>query len=77
MARHAGATRVDVVLKDFPGKLEMTITDDGKGIGPGQVSDGRSLGLVGMRERVRSLGGKLEITGRPGRGTTVHVRIPG
>ena len=77
VARHAGASRVDVVLKDFPGKLEMTITDDGKGIGPEQVSDGRSLGLVGMRERVRSVGGKLEITGRPGRGTTVHVRIPG
>jgi signal transduction histidine kinase len=76
VARHAGASRVDVVLRDFAGTLEMTITDDGRGIGLEQVSDGRSLGIVGMRERVRSLGGRLEITGRAGHGTTVHVRIP-
>jgi signal transduction histidine kinase len=76
VARHAGASRVDVVLRNFAGTVEMTVSDDGKGIGPEQVSDGRSLGIVGMRERVRPLGGELEITGRPGRGTTVRVAIP-
>ncbi len=77
VARHAGASRVDVVLRECEGDLEMRIADDGKGIDPEQVSDGRSLGIVGMRERVRSLGGRLEISGDPGRGTVVHVTLPG
>jgi signal transduction histidine kinase len=76
VARHARASRVEVRLSDFEGRVEMTVSDDGEGIRPEQVSDRRSLGLVGMRERVRSLGGRLEITGRRGRGTTVRVSIP-
>jgi signal transduction histidine kinase len=76
VARHAEASRVDVVLTNFAGTLEMRIDDDGRGIRPEQVTDGRSLGIVGMRERVRSLGGRLEISGRPGRGTIVHVALP-
>jgi signal transduction histidine kinase len=76
VARHARASRVDVVLRDFAETVEMTVSDDGKGIGPEEVSDGRSLGIVGMRERVRTLGGQLEISGRPGRGTSVRVAIP-
>ena len=76
VARHAGASRVEVVLQDLGGSVEMTVNDDGKGIGPGEATDGRSLGIVGMRERVRSLGGHLEVRGRPGRGTTVRVSIP-
>jgi signal transduction histidine kinase len=76
VARHAGASRVDVVLRNFAGTVEMTISDDGQGITPEQVVDGRSLGIVGMRERVRSLAGQIEITSRPGDGTTVCVSIP-
>jgi signal transduction histidine kinase len=76
VARHAGATRVNVVLRNFEGTVEMTVSDDGRGITLEQVSEGRSLGIVGMRERVRSLGGQLEITGRQGRGTVVRMSIP-
>lgn len=76
VARHARASRVEVVVTHFAGAVEMTVSDDGEGIRPEQVSDGRSLGIVGMRERVRSLGGRLEITGREGRGTSVRVSIP-
>jgi len=77
VARHAGASRVDGVLRNFGGTVEMTVSDDGKGIGAREASDGGSLGIVGMRERVRALGGQLEITGHPGRGTSVRVSIPG
>jgi signal transduction histidine kinase len=76
VARHARASRVDVVVREFSGRVEMTVSDDGRGIRPEQVSDARSLGIVGMRERVRALGGQLEITGRPGLGTSVLVSIP-
>jgi signal transduction histidine kinase len=67
---------VDVVLKHFAGAVEMSIVDDGQGIDRARVEDSRSLGIVGMRERVRALGGQLEITGRPGGGTSIHVAIP-
>jgi signal transduction histidine kinase len=76
VARHAEASRVDVVLTNFAGAVEMSVADDGKGIGAAQVEDGRSLGIVGMRERVRAQGGELQITRRPEGGTAVHVRIP-
>jgi signal transduction histidine kinase len=76
VARHASASRVDVVLTNFGGRVEMEVTDDGRGIRPEQVSNGRSLGIVGMRERVRSLGGLLAIEGRRGGGTSVRVSIP-
>jgi signal transduction histidine kinase len=76
VARHAHATRVEVLVTNFEGKVEMTVTDDGEGIRPEQVSDRRSLGILGMRERVRALGGRLEINGRKGRGTSMRVSIP-
>ncbi len=76
VARHASASRVDVVLRRVGGVVEMTVSDDGKGITPEQASDAGSFGIVGMRERVRSLGGAIEVAGRPGRGTIVRVRIP-
>lgn len=76
VARHAGASQVDVVLRNFAGTVEMTVSDNGRGIGLAQASDGGSLGIVGMRERVRSFGGQFDIDGREGRGTTVRVSIP-
>jgi signal transduction histidine kinase len=76
VARHAGASRVDVALRHFGDAVEMTVADDGGGIELARVSDRRSLGLVGMRERVRALGGRLDISGAAGRGTTVRVSLP-
>lgn len=76
VARHAGASRVDVVLQRLPDRVELQVEDDGNGITSERVADRRSLGIVGMRERVRPLGGHLDIVGRPGGGTTVRVSIP-
>jgi signal transduction histidine kinase len=76
VARHAGASTVDVLLRRLPGEVELTVADDGRGITSGQADDPRSLGIAGMRERALALGGSLEIAGREGAGTTVRVRIP-
>jgi signal transduction histidine kinase len=56
----------------------MTIRDDGKGFDPHAAPDParKSFGLAGMRERVESLGGELEIQSQPGQGTRVIVAIP-
>jgi signal transduction histidine kinase len=72
-ARHAGARTVRVVVRNEPDRVLFTIQDDGIGFEPGVV---RGLGLVGMEERVRRLGGKMQIDSQPGRGTTVAAELP-
>jgi signal transduction histidine kinase len=76
VARHATATRVQVELENTPDKLVLIVRDNGRGITESQISDPKSLGLVGMRERVRSRNGEIIFQGMPGQGTTVTVRIP-
>ncbi len=51
----------------------MTVQDDGSGFDPERV---RGLGLLGMEERVRHLGGTFQIDSRPGRGTLLRVTLP-
>jgi signal transduction histidine kinase len=76
VVRHAEATVVGVRLEDQPEELVLTVWDNGKGLIQSEVSDPKSLGLVGMRERARSWGGQVVFEGVPGRGTTVTVRMP-
>ena len=76
VARHAGARRVEVLLRTDSNGVELVVTDDGVGITSEQASNSRSLGIVGMRERAYSLGGAFEIAGQPGHGTTLRVTIP-
>ncbi len=74
--RHANATRVDVLLRQKAGYLFLRVQDNGSGITPTALHDPLSIGLTGMRERAVLLGGRIEITGKPGAGTTVEVRLP-
>jgi signal transduction histidine kinase len=74
--RHAKASRVDVDLKQEVGVLTLEIRDNGAGIARENISDPASFGIMSMRERARHLGGAVIITGEPGKGTTVLVRIP-
>jgi signal transduction histidine kinase len=76
VARHSGATEVDISLERRDGRLVMRLRDNGKGIGEGQISGADSLGILGMRERILALDGKLRIEGAAGGGTTVTVGIP-
>jgi signal transduction histidine kinase len=75
VARHAHATEVEVSLESGSDHLGLTVRDNGRGITPAELNDRKSIGLLGMRERVQSVGGEIEITGGPGRGTTVRVRV--
>jgi len=76
IARHANATRVDVRLAKEGGGLTLEVHDNGTGIREEQLAADGSLGILGMRERALLLGGELAISGAPGEGTTVKVRIP-
>jgi PAS domain S-box-containing protein len=74
--RHAQATRVEVVLSVKDGMLDLTVADNGRGITEADRLSRKSLGLLGMQERAHLIGGQWEITGRPGAGTTLQVRVP-
>ena len=55
----------------------LTVKDNGRGITKAELSSIESIGLLGMTERARMLGGRLTIKGLPGRGTTVTVQCSG
>jgi PAS domain S-box-containing protein len=76
VVRHAGATRVTVRLDDTTGDYILQVTDDGRGITPWQADNPKSLGLIGMRERVAQWNGTLEISGSLQNGTTIRATIP-
>jgi len=75
VARHAGATKVGVELQDRSGELVLIVWDNGRGLTESQVRDPRSLGLLGMRERIRAWGGDITFQGVQERGTTVTLRV--
>jgi PAS domain S-box-containing protein len=76
VARHAKATRADVVLQKQRDRLVLLIRDNGRGFDQASPSLSKSLGLLGMRERAAILGGQVNISSAPGQGTTVTAWIP-
>ncbi|MFO1306033.1 MAG: sensor histidine kinase [Burkholderiales bacterium] len=74
--RHAQATKVTVAVQAQASGLTLIVRDDGAGFDPGAGRARRSLGLVSMRERVRLIGGKLDVESAPGRGTSVLAWVP-
>ncbi|HSJ94217.1 MAG TPA: GAF domain-containing sensor histidine kinase, partial [Gaiellaceae bacterium] len=73
--KHAEARRVSIVLTERDGKVAAVIEDDGRGFDRASSRED-SLGLVGMRERVALVGGRLAVESEPGSGTTVVVEVP-
>jgi signal transduction histidine kinase len=76
VARHANATRVDVSMQTGSGGLVLEVEDNGEGIEQSAMFSPKSLGLLGMRERVLPFGGNIEISGVRDQGTKVKVSIP-
>jgi PAS domain S-box-containing protein len=76
VARHAEARRVEVRLDRRDGALELEVRDDGNGVAADAVFSPKSLGLLGIRERARRLGGSAIVSPAPLSGTTVLVRVP-
>jgi two-component system, NarL family, sensor histidine kinase DevS len=73
-ARHAGAQRAEVTIREHGGAVEIIVSDDGSGFDP--ETPARGFGLTGMRERVTLVGGELEVSSSPGAGTTVRATVP-
>jgi PAS domain S-box-containing protein len=73
--RHSRATRVNIMIEEEGGEFILEVKDNGRGITKDEIGRPESLGLIGMQERVHLAGGSIEITGVPGNGTTVIVRV--
>jgi signal transduction histidine kinase len=80
IVRHARATQVRVTLTRVDDELHLQVHDNGVGFDVAaartRAARGASLGLLGMRERVMLLGGRLEVLSGPSRGTEVQARFP-
>jgi signal transduction histidine kinase len=75
VVKHSGAGRVSVVLTDKDGSVNALVEDDGRGFDPASARD-EGLGLVGMRERLALVGGRLRIESGAGKGTTLVAEVP-
>jgi len=76
VSRHAGRASARVHLHYSPDALSVQVDDDGSGTGTGPRSAGPGLGLIGMRERVTALGGRLQAGPRDGGGFQVYAELP-
>jgi hypothetical protein len=75
IVRHSRATLAKLAVRHADGELQIEISDNGLGIDLTQ-SKRKRLGLLGMGERARMLGGSMEMDSAHGRGTRIHVRLP-
>ena len=76
ISRHSKASKVLVSLKKNSRSFIMSITDNGKGAGKIKIDSSKSIGIIGMRERARTLDGTFTIRGEPGKGTIVNLSVP-
>jgi len=78
--KHADADHVITTVEISEGAVKMTVEDDGRGFSPPTLTDhptaATKLGLIGMHERARLLGGSLAVKSKPGQGTKIVVNVP-
>ncbi|MBT2969879.1 MAG: hypothetical protein B6D72_07860 [gamma proteobacterium symbiont of Ctena orbiculata] len=75
VAKHAAAEKIEIWLgRDDKGEIALHIRDDGRGFD--QSERGKGMGLLGMRERVETLNGKISLASEPNRGVSIDIHIP-
>jgi len=74
--KHSGVNRIEVQLREQSGEIHLIVSDSGRGFDMEAIKQGRGLGLISMRERVRLVNGTIEIESKQLGGTTIHVRVP-
>jgi len=80
IAKYAQATQVSFTIRTLDGQVSFRVEDNGRGFALDRIFDKdaprKGLGLVAMEERVRMMGGSLEIWSQEGRGTRIHFTLP-
>lgn len=72
VVKHAAARRTVVTVEAFSDEVAVDVVDDGRGVGDNPAG----YGLTGLRKRVATLGGSLELSPGPGSGTALSARVP-
>jgi len=75
-AKHSGVRQCRVRLWEAHGWVHLVVSDEGKGFDPIAAKEHRGIGLITMQERAGLVDGELKVESQPGRGTTVHARVP-
>ena len=76
ITKHAHAGRVEIDLSLAGGVLSMEVSDDGVGLSNDALGKARSFGLRGLHERARTVGGWVDMSSHPGKGTTLILSVP-
>jgi two-component system sensor histidine kinase UhpB len=76
IARHANASKVNIILEQSDGNLKLKVKDNGKGITQNQINNPKSLGILGMKERALVFGGTVTIKSSMDIGSVVELGIP-
>ncbi len=76
ITRHANATIVKIDLVKNENSVKLIANDNGRGIKKAEINNPKSFGIIGMKERINSLGGNFYIRGIEGKGTEIVVEIP-
>ncbi|MDP3227002.1 MAG: histidine kinase [Acidovorax sp.] len=76
ISKHAHSSKVDIELSDREGVLTLEVADNGCGMDRRTREKSKAFGLTGLQERARTVGGWLDISSRPGKGTSVILSIP-
>jgi signal transduction histidine kinase len=74
--RHADCNRVEIVLRTEHRRLTLQMKDNGKGFAIPLNGHGDGHGLSNLEQRAREMGGQLQISSEPGRGTAVALSVP-
>ncbi len=76
IVRHSKAKQASIVLTTTPKYVQLVIEDNGIGFKPAELLPAERIGLTGMQERVELFSGNLSIESSPGKGTSIHARLP-
>lgn len=76
IARHALASKVKIMIEVVDTTMKLVVSDNGVGMKTDSVDDIKSLGILGMKERLNAIGGSLNYLNTPGSGTTAEVLVP-
>lgn len=74
--RHSAASHAVVTLRRGEREIMVSIADDGRGFDPGALPASQGIGLLGMRERLRLVRGRMNVNSKPGSGTEITVNVP-
>ena len=76
IARHSGASKAQMSLLDTSDGVALVVEDNGRGVLPEELEKPSALGVLGMKERAKSLGGRLDIRNKDDRGCVVSLFVP-